>query len=86
MPDAQGLLSAVAAAAALHRGPGAAHQPPALPDKGLSGKVAQLLGGNVFDHQNFQKPPKMENVSFLGQAAAGIEHTRDASFTILAFL
>ena len=43
-------------------------------------------GGNVFDHQNFQKPPKMENVSFLGQAAAGIEHTRDASFTILAFL
>lgn len=43
-------------------------------------------GGNVFDHQNFQKPPKMENVSFLGQAAAGVEHTRDASFAILAFL
>lgn len=43
-------------------------------------------GGNVFDHQNFQKPPKMENVSFPGQAAVGVEHTRDASFIILALL
>ena len=67
MLDVRGLLSSVssAAAAALRRSPGAAHQPPVLPDKGLSGKVAQLLGGMFSTTRISRNPQRWKMFHFL---------------------
>lgn len=86
MPDAQGLLSAVSAAAALRRGPGAAHQPPALPDKGLSGKVAQLLGGMFSTTRISRNPQRWKMFHFLARQLQVLSTPEMRPFTILAFL
>lgn len=52
-------------AAALRRSPGAAHQPPVLPDKGLSGKVAQLLGGMFSTTRISRNPQRWKMFHFL---------------------